>query len=91
MSDLLLHFLAGGLISVIIMFVFSRYNAETQRRQDWVVILACILPLFVGLGKEGYDKWFGPGTPELADVTLTWFGGMFGAFSFLIADLFRHK
>ena len=38
---------------------------------------------------EAYDKWIGPGTPEMADVTLTWFGGLGAMFLILIIDLFR--
>ena len=88
-SDIGLHFIAGAIVSILIILLFGRRNKETHLRPDWVMIVAGILPLFVGFAKEAYDKWFGAGTPEIADVTFTWSGGLVGMFLILIIDLFR--
>jgi len=88
-SDIGLHFIAGAIVSILIILIFGRRNKETHIRPPVPMALAGILPLFVGFAKEAYDKWYGAGTPEIADVTFTWAGGMAGMFLILIIDLFR--
>lgn len=87
--DLIYHAGAGFIISGLIVLLFAKRNRETDLRPDGPMVVAGILPLLVGLAKEAYDKWIGPGTPELADVTLTWFGGLAAMFLILFIDTFR--
>ncbi|HQP78094.1 MAG TPA: hypothetical protein PL069_11840 [Saprospiraceae bacterium] len=87
--DLLYHAGAGFIVSGLIVLLFAHRNKETHIRPDRPMIVAAILPLLIGFAKEAYDKWIGPGTPEMADVTLTWFGGLGAMFLILIIDLFR--
>lgn len=89
LSDISLHFIAGAIVSILIILFFGRRNKETDLRPDGAMVVAGILPLLVGFAKEAYDKWFGSGTPEIADVTFTWAGGLAGMFLILIIDLFR--
>jgi len=89
MNDLTLHFVAGFIISVLIVLIFARRNKETALRPNGPMVVAGLLPLLIGFVKEAYDKWWGAGTPEIADVTLTWFGGLVGMFLILFIDLFR--
>ena len=87
--DLLYHFIAGAVISILIMLIFGKRDPITHLRSDWVKAIAGIFPLLVGLGKEAIDLWWGTGNPEIADVTLTWGGGIFGVVVILFIDLFR--
>lgn len=87
--DLLYHFIAGGVIGALIMLIFGKRDPITHFRPDLIKAIAGIFPLFVGLGKEALDLWWGPGTPEIADVTLTWGGGIFAVVIILFIDTFR--
>lgn len=87
--DLLYHFIAGAVLSTLIMLIFGKRDPNTHLRPEWTKAAAGILPLFMGLAKEAYDLWWGPGNPEIADVTLTWFGGILAAFLILFIDTFR--
>lgn len=89
MTDLLLHFIAGGVLSTLIMLIFGKRDPITDMRNDWIKAAAGILPLFMGLGKEALDKWWGMGNPEIADVTFTWSGGIFAVVVILLIDTFR--
>jgi hypothetical protein len=91
MRDLLLHFGVGFIVSVLIVLIFARRNKDTDKRPDGPMIVAGLLPLLIGFAKEAYDKWWGPGTPEMADVTFTWTGGLAGMFLILIIDTFLTK
>ena len=72
MTDLTLHFIAGFLISFIILMLKKPVQA---RRPDWLVLLAVGSSIAIGVAKEAGDKFLGWGTPEVADITLTWTGG----------------
>jgi len=87
--DLIYHAAFGFLISGLIVLLFAKRNPETHLRPNLPMVIAAILPLLIGFAKEAYDKWIGPGNPEMADVTLTWFGGLSAMFLILIIDLFR--
>lgn len=89
LSDITLHFIAGAIVSLLIILIFGRRNKETHLRPDGPMAVAGILPLIVGFAKEAYDKWFGAGTPEIADVTFTWAGGLAMMFLILFIDTFR--
>lgn len=68
--DLILHFLAGVTIPLLLMLI-------TKSRKDGVLVTGSFLSLFTGIFKECViDYWFRYGTPELADITLTWCGGL---------------
>jgi uncharacterized membrane protein len=89
MRDLLLHFGVGFVVSVAIVLLFAHRNKETDLRPGIPMAVAGMFPFLLGMAKEAYDLWYGPGTPEMADVTFTWAGGLFGMFAILIIDLFR--
>jgi len=74
MNDLILHFGFGALITAAILLIFSKPTAG--RRPDWLVVLAVGASLTLGGIKEAGDLWLGWGTPEVADLTLTWSGGI---------------
>lgn len=68
--DLLYHFLAGAAIPIVLMLI-------TKSTKDDVLVTGSFLSLFAGIFKETViDYWFKYGTPELADITLTWCGGL---------------
>ena len=73
-GDLTLHFGAGFILSALILLIFGRPVAA--RRQDWVVIVAVGASILLGVAKEAGDYFLGWGTPEIADLTLTWSGGV---------------
>ena len=72
-GDLTLHFGAGFILSVLILLIFGKPVAA--RRQDWVVLTAVGASILLGVAKEAGDYYLGWGTPEIADLTLTWAGG----------------
>lgn len=90
MIDLLLHFLAGAAITAAILLIFSRVG-EDCRRPDLIVVIAVAASLLLGVGKELYDKFIGPGTPEIADITLTWSGGTFALMVIIVGDMITCK
>lgn len=73
MNDLLKHFLAGAAISTVIVAagvaIYGRYLP------DWVVFVGFVMPLVAGVAKEYWD-YRGHGEPSVADITLTWSGGV---------------
>ena len=87
--DLLYHFIAGAVISTLIMLIFAKRDPITDQRPDLIKAIAGVFPLLVGFAKEALDKWWGTGSPEIADVTFTWGGGIFGVVLILFIDLFR--
>jgi len=87
--DTIYHAAVGFIVSGIIILLFAKRNRETDLRPNWPMAVSAIAPLLLGLAKEAYDKWFGPGTPELADVTATWSGGLAAMFLILFIDTFR--
>ena len=90
MRDLVLHFLAGGTLTALILLIFSKPDANC-RRSDFVVIIATFASLFLGLAKEAADMYLHWGTPEVADVTFTWSGGLTAFFAIVIIDMIRFK
>ena len=68
--DLLYHFLAGAAFPLVLMLI-------TRSKKDNVLVTGSFLALFGGIFKECViDYWFRYGTPEIADIVLTWSGGM---------------
>ncbi len=72
MTDLTLHFIAGFIISFIILMFKKPIQA---RRPDWLVLIAVGASIAAGVAKEAGDYFLHWGTPEVADITLTWMGG----------------
>ena len=87
--DLLYHFIAGAVISILIMLIFGKRDPITHQRPALIKAIAGIFPLLVGFAKEALDKWWGTGNPEIADVSLTWGGGIFAVVVILFIDTFR--
>ena len=91
MTDLLLHAAAGALISLILMPVLTKLDKSTGFREPvWGMLVVALASLVVGIIKEVGDARFG-GTPEVADVTFTWFGGLMMMFFILLTDVIRMK
>jgi len=84
MNDLMLHMLCGALITAAILLIFSKPTAGL--RPDWLVILAVAASLILGGIKEAADLWLGWGTPEIADLVLTWSGGMVALVAIALID-----
>ena len=87
MTDLTLHFAAGFLISFLILMLKKPVEA---RRPDWLVLLAVGASLFLGVAKEAGDYYLGWGTPEIADITLTWSGGIVALAVVALVDWIRY-
>lgn len=75
MNDLKKHFLAGAIISSVVCAVILLILGTDKTASDWAIGLAFFAALAAGLVKEWYDKKKG-GTPDPADVTATWMGGV---------------
>jgi hypothetical protein len=75
MSDLMKHFLAGALISSIVLVCVLLILGTDKRASDWAIGLAVASAFIAGLTKEVWD-YYHKGTCEAADVTLTWFGSV---------------
>ena len=73
MTDLTKHFIAGAVITTALMML---RRPVAGRRPDWLVILAVGASLAAGVAKEAGDYYLHWGTPEIADITLTWSGGI---------------
>jgi glycopeptide antibiotics resistance protein len=73
MSDLILHFIAGFIISFAILMLKKPVMA---RRPDWLVLTAIGASIAIAVAKEAGDYFLHWGTAEIADITLTWTGGM---------------
>ena len=86
MNDLTLHFAAGFLISFMLLMLKKPVQA---RRPDWLVILAVGSSIAIGIAKEAADKFLGWGTPEIADITLTWMGGTIALMAVALWDWIR--
>ena len=86
MNDLTLHFIAGFLISFMILMLKKPLQA---RRPDWLVLLAVGASIAIGVAKEAGDKFLGWGTPEVADITLTWMGGTIALMAVALCDWIR--
>lgn len=84
MMDLILHFGAGFVLSALILIIFGKPVAG--RRQDWLVLVAVGASFVLGAAKEAGDLYLGWGTPEVADLTLTWFGGTIALMVIALVD-----
>lgn len=88
MNDLILHLIIGAAITASILLIRKPVAA---RRPDWLVVLAVGASLAVGVAKEAADKFLGWGTPEVADITFTWAGGMVALTIIALIDWIRYK
>lgn len=88
MNDLTLHFIAGFIISFIILMLKKPVNA---RRPDWLVLTAIGAAMAAGVVKEAGDYFFHWGTAEIADITLTWSGGMVALACVVLYDWIKHR
>jgi hypothetical protein len=86
--DLTLHFIVGFIISFIILMFGKPVQA---RRPDWLVLLAVGASLAIGVAKEAGDKFLGWGTPEVADITLTWAGGTIALMAVALWDWIHYS
>lgn len=64
-KDKTLHFNAGLAIAIVFGVFFG-------------AVVGLLLAVVAGIGKEVYDYYTEKGTPEIADVMYTWFGGAVG-------------
>ena len=88
MTDLTLHFAAGFLISFMILMLKKPVMA---RRPDWLVLTAIGASIAVAVAKEAGDYYLGWGTAEIADITLTWSGGMVALAVVALVDWIIYK
>lgn len=88
MNDLTLHFAAGFLISLFILMLKKPVNA---RRPDWLVLTAIGAAIAAGVAKEAGDYFLHWGTPEIADIALTWTGGMAALLCVALYDMIRYR
>jgi len=87
MTDLLFHFVAGGIISAAVLLIFSRRKPD-GKRPDGYVIAAIALSFIAGLAKEFNDLLFQYSAFDVADLALTWSGGIFAALLIIFIDMF---
>ena len=88
MNDLTLHFIAGFIISFIILM----FKKPVQvRRPDWLVLTAVGASIAVAVAKEAGDYFLHWGTAEIADITLTWSGGMVALVVVALYDWIKYK
>lgn len=86
MKDLVKHFMAGAVFAMIVMLVSWMIAGRVT---DAAVIVAGVGSLLMGAGKEIiWDLWLKKGTPEVADITFTWTGGLIAIFALKIIELF---
>jgi hypothetical protein len=88
MNDLTLHLIAGAIITAALLML---KKPVAGRRPDWLVILAVGASLAAGVVKEAGDKFLGWGTPEWADIGLTWSGGMLALVVIALIDWIVYK
>ena len=88
MTDLTLHFAAGFFFSFMILMLKKPVEA---RRPDWLVIVAVGASLLLGVAKEAGDYYLGWGTAEIADITLTWSGGIVALAVVALVDWIIYK
>ena len=86
MNDLTLHFIAGYIISFIILMLKKPVQA---RRPDWLVITAIGVTIAAAVAKEAGDYFLHWGTAEIADIALTWTGGMAALVCVALYDLIK--
>ena len=86
--DLTLHFIAGFIISFIILMFKKPVQA---RRPDWLVLTAVGASIAVAVAKEAGDYFLHWGTAEIADITLTWSGGMVALVVVALYDWIKYK
>lgn len=89
MNDLILHLIFGAAITAVMLFMFGKPIAG--RRQDWLVIVSVAASFLVGAAKEAGDMWLGWGTPEVADITLTWAGGTMALMCVALYDWIKYR
>jgi hypothetical protein len=81
--DLLYHFIAGAVISLAVILL-------AKNTKDKTVAVAVALSLGAGVFKEVIiDMWLRQTSPEVADITLTWTGGMLILFIIKFVELFK--
>lgn len=88
MNDLTLHLIIGAIITASLLLLKKPVAA---RRPDWLVVLAVGASLAAGVVKEAGDKFLGWGTPEVADITFTWAGGMVALTIIALIDWIVYK
>lgn len=88
MNDLMLHFIAGFIISFVILMLKKPTEA---RRPDWLVLTAVGASIAVAVAKEAGDYFLHWGTAEIADITLTWSGGMVALAVVALYDWIRYR
>jgi glycopeptide antibiotics resistance protein len=88
MTDLTLHFIAGFIISFVILMLKKPVMA---RRPDWLVLTAIGASIAVAVAKEAGDYFLHWGTAEVADITLTWSGGMVALAVVALVDWIIYK
>lgn len=86
--DLTLHFIAGFIISFIILMFKKPVQA---RRPDWLVLTAVGASIAVAVAKEAGDYFLHWGTAEIADITLTWSGGMVALVVVALYDWIKYR
>lgn len=88
MTDLTLHFIVGFIISFVILMFKKPVQA---RRPDWLVLAAVGASIAVAVAKEAGDYFLHWGTAEVADITLTWSGGMVALACVALYDWVKYK
>ena len=82
--DLIYHFLFGAGISLLVILLSGQRIIS-----DKVVVTGAVLSLLAGGFKElVIDLWIRGAGMEMADVTLTWTGGIFMVLGWKFAELF---
>lgn len=64
---------------------------EAARRPDWLVITAVGVAIAAGVAKEAGDYFLHWGTAEVADITLTWSGGVAALAVVALYDWIRYR
>jgi hypothetical protein len=86
MNDLGKHFIAGAAIGAVMVLLgiilFGKYLP------DWYAAICFLMPLVAGTLYEAYQYVSGNGTAEVADITLTWTGGMLPVFLWKLIENF---
>jgi hypothetical protein len=88
MNDLTLHLIIGAIITAALLML---KKPVAGRRPDWLVLVAVGAVLAAGVLKEAGDKFLGRGTPEVADITMTWAGGMLALVVVALLDWIIYK
>lgn len=73
MSDLVKHFIAGALISTVVLIIVLLIAGTDKTGTDWAIGLSNLAALTAGIGKEILDRYNG-GNVGAEDITLTWSG-----------------